>query len=97
MIQNLEYENLVDFLVVNSFNKFETPEGILTGRQLLSRLWLKYAPADGPELLLTAPEIAQVNLCSKRRVILENGGDVWDVKVANDTGDHYIDIGLRLA
>lgn len=97
MIQNLDYENLVDFLVYNSGGKFETPEGILTGAQMLEKLWLEYAPKPGVELKKLSPlDNARKRLCTEKRVKLIDDGDVWDVALCDESGE-LINMGIRLA
>lgn len=94
------YENLVDFLVINSACKFETPNGIFTGKVLLEKMWLHYAPTPHIKLdKLNKLQEMQKLMWTTRRVKLEDNDDTWDVKIESERrgSNDWFDMGMRLA
>lgn len=93
------YDNLVDFLVINSACKFDTPNGIFTGKALLEKMWFQFAPGMVRLEKLNKLQEMQKLMWSTRRVKLENGGDCYDVKIEsshNGSGE-WFDMGMSLA
>jgi hypothetical protein len=93
---DLFYDNMVDFLVLHSGSSFETPEGIQTGKQILKRLWMPYAPSDKIALTkLNKLQEKQRELLSTRRVKLDELEN--EIMIADDTETNWLEMGMRLA
>lgn len=86
------YDNMIDFLVNNSAQKFDTPIGHITGRQVLEKMWYKLTPEKNVTDRMFK---MQRDMWANNRVKLMDMNDSYDVLI--EINGSWSDCGLSIA